>query len=48
VIVELTLVPGLTKPQLDAGVAALTERWALDEVIGARVDSMSVQISRVA
>ncbi|HEU0257783.1 MAG TPA: SseB family protein [Microbacteriaceae bacterium] len=44
VIVRLRLTPGLTKEQLDAGVRALSERWAADEVIAQRVDSLAVRL----
>lgn len=45
VIVNLRLVPGLTRPQLDAGLAALSQRWSADEVIAARVDSLAIQLA---
>jgi hypothetical protein len=43
-VVLLALVEGLTKPQLDAVVARMRERWVASETIALRVDSMRVQL----
>jgi hypothetical protein len=43
-IVRLTIAPGLSRDELTAVLERLQERWALSEVIGARVDSLTVQL----
>ncbi len=43
-LVELTLVPGLDRARLDDLLAGLQERWAADEIIAGRVDSMGVRL----
>lgn len=43
-IVQLSLVPGLDQRELDSVVARLQSRWAADELIAARVDSLALQI----
>ncbi|MGV8883962.1 MAG: SseB family protein [Microbacteriaceae bacterium] len=43
-VVQLALADGLTRPDLDALLARLQERWATSEVIATRVDSMRVQL----
>jgi hypothetical protein len=42
--VRLTLVGGLAKPALDATLSRLASRWAADEVIATKVDSLAVQL----
>lgn len=48
VLVTLTLVPGLSREVLDDVLGRLAAVWAADEVIVARVDSMSVKIRSAA
>jgi hypothetical protein len=43
-IVRLTIAPGLSRDELTAVLERLQERWALSEIIGARVDSLTVQL----
>jgi hypothetical protein len=43
-LVQLTLEPGLTKDDLDHLLASLAERWATDEIITTRVDSLGVKV----
>ncbi|MCX7521319.1 SseB family protein [Microbacterium sp. STN6] len=43
-IVQLRLVQGLTEAELDAVLARLAQRWASDDVIATRVDSLGVQL----
>lgn len=43
-IVRLTLTAGLTQRELDVVLARLAERWAADEMIATRVDSLAVQL----
>ena len=43
-IVQLALTPGLTRPELDAVLSGLQERWSASEVIADRVDSLRVQL----
>lgn len=45
VVVRLALVPGLDRPSLDALLARLQSRWAADETIATRVDSMRVALA---
>jgi hypothetical protein len=44
-VVRLALVPGLDRPSLDALLARLQSRWAADETIATRVDSMRVALA---
>jgi hypothetical protein len=43
-IVRLSLAVGLTQVELDAVLARLAARWAADDVIATRVDSLAVQL----
>ncbi len=43
-IVQLSLVPGLDQQALDGVVARLQQRWANDDLIAARVDSVVLQL----
>jgi len=45
VVVTLELLAGLTRPELDAVLARLAQRWAADDVIATRVDSLAVKLS---
>jgi hypothetical protein len=45
IVVRLALLPGLDRALLDALLARLQERWAADETIAARVDSMRVALT---
>lgn len=47
-VVLLTLGPGLDRPALDALLERLQERWAANEVIAERVDSMTVRLTHSA
>lgn len=47
-IVRLTLVPGLTAPELEALLARLANRWAESELIAASVDSLEVALRAAA
>jgi hypothetical protein len=42
--VRLSLIGGLTKPALEQILARLASRWAADEVIATKVDSLAVQL----
>jgi hypothetical protein len=44
-VVVLELRPGLDRAELDALVRRLGERWAVDEIIAARVDSLTLQLA---
>jgi hypothetical protein len=44
-LVYLTLEPGLDREQLDALLARLQQRWAADDVIATRVDSMKLVLA---
>lgn len=44
-VVRLTLAAGLTQLELDAILARLARRWAGDDVIATRVDSLKVQLT---
>ncbi|MGV8896703.1 MAG: SseB family protein [Rhodoglobus sp.] len=46
-IVQLSLVPGLDRKALDDVVARLQQRWAEDELIASRVDSLALQLVSV-
>jgi hypothetical protein len=46
-LVQLSVREGLEKSELDAMVARLGERWAAEELIGDRVDSIGVVVERV-
>lgn len=46
-IVRLRLSAGLTQAELDAVLARLATRWAADDVIATRVDSLAVQLASV-
>jgi hypothetical protein len=46
-LVQLSVRDGLEKSELDAMVARLGERWAADELIADRVDSIGVVVERV-
>jgi hypothetical protein len=46
-IVRLRLSAGLTQAELDAVLARLAARWAADDVIATRVDSLAVQLASV-
>ncbi|WP_285037078.1 SseB family protein [Plantibacter sp. ME-Dv--P-095] len=43
-VVELGLLQGLTQQELDAVLARLAQRWAADETIATRVDSLAVSL----
>lgn len=43
-VVRLALAAGLTRDELDAILARLAQRWAADDVIATRVDSLRVQL----
>jgi hypothetical protein len=43
-VVRLALADGLTRQELDAILARLAQRWAADDVIATRVDSLRVQL----
>jgi len=43
-VVQLALVDGLSKPELDGVVARMQEKWLASETIALRVDSMRVQL----
>ncbi|MBW8872325.1 MAG: SseB family protein [Leifsonia sp.] len=43
-VVRLSLAAGLTREELDAILARLAQRWANDDVIATRVDSLRVQL----
>nr|WP_170857474.1 MULTISPECIES: SseB family protein [unclassified Leifsonia] len=43
-VVRLALAAGLTREELDAILARLAQRWAADDVITTRVDSLRVQL----
>ncbi|WP_460632428.1 SseB family protein [Leifsonia lichenia] len=43
-VVRLTLSSGLTREELDAVLSRLAQRWAADDVIATRVDSLRVQL----
>lgn len=43
-VVRLTLGSGLTRDELDAVLGRLAQRWAADDVIATRVDSLRVQL----
>lgn len=43
-VVRLTLIEGLTRPQLDAVLARVQAGWSRSEVIASHVDSMSVRL----
>ena len=43
-VVQLALVDGLAKPQLDAVIARMQQKWLQSEIISTRVDSMRVQL----
>ncbi|MGK9148561.1 SseB family protein [Plantibacter flavus] len=43
-VVELGLLEGLTQQELDAVLGRLAQRWAADEVIATRVDSLAVSL----
>jgi len=43
-VVRLALAAGLTREELDAILARLAQRWAADDVIATRVDSLRVQL----
>ncbi|SKB01839.1 SseB protein N-terminal domain-containing protein [Agreia bicolorata] len=45
VVVELGLVPGLTRPELDEVLAALQQRWQRSESIAAGVDSLGIRLA---
>ena len=44
-VVRLTLTAGLTRSELDAILARLARRWAADDTIATRVDSLRVQLT---
>ena len=44
-VVRLALAAGLTREELDAILARLAQRWAADDVIATRVDSLRVQLA---
>ena len=46
-LVQLSVQEGLDKPELDAMVARLGERWAADALIAERVDSIGVVVENV-
>jgi len=43
-VVRLTLIDGLSRPQLDALLAGLQDAWSRSEVIATHVDSMTVRL----
>lgn len=43
-VVRLSLAAGLTREELDAILSRLAQRWAADDVIATRVDSLRVQL----
>ncbi|SEC10806.1 SseB protein N-terminal domain-containing protein [Paramicrobacterium humi] len=43
-VVRLSLASGLTRQELDAVLARLAARWAADEIIASRVDSLKVAL----
>jgi hypothetical protein len=45
-IVQLTLVDGLGRAELDAIVGGLQERWSRSELIARRVDSLALRLAR--
>ena len=45
IVVRLELAQGLTQEELDAVLARLAQRWAADDVIATRVDSLRVQLA---
>ena len=45
-IVQLTLVDGLGRAELDALVGGLQERWSRSELIARRVDSLALRLAR--
>lgn len=47
-VVRLELAQGLTQEELDAVLARLAQRWAADDVIATRVDSLRVQLAASA
>lgn len=47
-VVELALLPGLARTELDALLARLQERWTASEAIAARVDSLAVRLGTAA
>jgi hypothetical protein len=44
VVVRLELIDGLTRTELDATLNRLAQRWAADDVIATRVDSLRVKL----
>jgi hypothetical protein len=48
IVVRLELAQGLTQEELDAVLARLAQRWAADDVIATRVDSLRVQLAASA
>ncbi len=44
IVVRLELAQGLTEDELNAALARLAQRWAADDVIATRVDSLRVQL----
>lgn len=46
--VQLELVAGLSSEELDAILARLAQRWAAEDVIASRVDSLSVRLTAAA
>jgi hypothetical protein len=48
IVVRLELAQGLTREELDAVLARLAQRWAADDVIATRVDSLRVQLAASA
>lgn len=44
-VVTLSLVPGLSRDELDSLVSTLSTRWATEDVIATRVDSVKVAIA---
>ncbi len=47
-VVRLELAQGLTQEELDAVLGRLAQRWAADDVIATRVDSLRVQLAASA
>jgi hypothetical protein len=45
-LVQLSLVDGLSQPELAALLARLGEQWSASELIASRVDSLAVRVSR--
>jgi hypothetical protein len=43
-VIRLRLAAGLTQSELDAVLARLAKRWAAEDAIATRVDSLAVQI----